>query len=82
MQHLHLHEHKLFSVSDIDGVPGFDDMKIPLRMMILSGQGFDRACSAIDRRIRNLLHQRGQSAAVVHLAVIDDEKIDLIEGYL
>ena len=78
VEHRHLYEDELLAVSEIELVSRFDDMEVPV-LMVLSLKRLDRVCRAVDRLVGDQLHKCGKRSAVVDLAMVDNDIIDLVQ---
>ncbi len=76
MEHRHLNKDKLFTVTDIDGITGFNHSEVPI-FVVLSLKRVDPLSGTIDWCIGDLLHQSGEGTTVVHLTVVGNDEIDL-----
>ena len=79
VQHRGFDENQLFAVADIQAVAGFHHLKVPLRGMVVAGNGVDSVGGAVDRGIRDLRHQFGQRAGMVLFRMVDNDVIDIGE---
>ena len=48
MQHGGLDEHQLLAVADVQAVTGFDRVEVPLRVVMMAGDGVDGVVGAVD----------------------------------
>ena len=79
MKHAHFHKNELLSVADIHAVASLYHMEVPSALTILSLDAFNGICSAVDGRVRDLLHESRQRTGVVTLAMICHNEIDLMK---
>ena len=75
----HLYKDQFLSISDIQRVPGFHNMKIPFTLTILSFQRLYRVGRAVDRSARDLFYQGRKTAGMIILAVINNDIINLFQ---
>ena len=79
VQHRGFDKNQLLAVADIQAVAGFHHLKIPLRVMMVSGDGVDGVGGTVNRRVRDLGHQLGQRAGMVLLSMVDNDVINIGE---
>ncbi|CCJ76068.1 hypothetical protein BN135_1132 [Cronobacter muytjensii 530] len=77
VQHRGLDEDQLFAVADIQRIAGFHHVKVPLRVMVMPVYGIDTVRGAVNRRIRDAVHQLGERARVILFGVVDNDVVDI-----
>ena len=63
---------------EIEGIPRLDRYIFPI-LVVVAFQNFNAVRRAVDRRIRDLPHQGGQRTAVIHLVMLHDDRVDVLE---
>ena len=79
MEHAHLHEYQLLTVANLHAVAGFHHVEIPAALAVLSFQTFHAVGGAVNRGVGNLVHERGERAAVVAFAVVGHDEVYLLQ---
>ena len=76
VQHGGLDEYQLLAVADVQAVTCLDRVEVPLRVVMMAGDGIDGVVGAVDGGAGNAGHQLGQGAGVILLGVVDHHVVD------
>ena len=79
VQHLHFHKDKMLAVPNVQGIAGFHHVEVPSALAVLPFQALHAIFGAVNGRAGNFVHQGGQRAGVILLAMVGNDEVDFVQ---